>query len=100
MEFKASPYNSIQMYLLAEEIIRGDCHNKLNPFQWDSLMTNLPGEPGYKRLKAWISKRRYDNSLARNFFCFVDNQRTMGQTCERVIKAGHAISTHESYLGL
>ncbi len=88
------------MYIVAEELIRGDCHDKLNPFQWDSLMMNLPGEPGYNPSKAWISKRRYDNSLASNFVCFVDDQRTKGQTRERVIKAGHAISTRESYLGL
>jgi hypothetical protein len=41
--FKASPYNLVRMYLVAEEIIRGNCHDYINAFQWNSVMLNLPG---------------------------------------------------------
>ena len=45
MEFAASPYNSIKMALVAEEVCRGDRHEQglgedgkeLNPFQWASI---------------------------------------------------------------
>ncbi len=63
-------------------------------------MLNLPGTPGYQPSAAWISKQRADNSLASNMVCFVDDQRVMGSSEERVQEAGHTLSTRESYLGL
>ena len=48
----------------------------------------------------WISKRWADNSRASDFVCFVDDQRLTGEGKERVVEAGHALSTQESYLGL
>ena len=41
-----------------------------------------------------------DGSLASDFVCFVDNLRITGQGRLRVIEAGHAISTKESWLGI
>jgi hypothetical protein len=35
MGFKSSPYNSIKMALVAEEVVMGDRHDPSNPFQWD-----------------------------------------------------------------
>ena len=54
MGFKSSPYNSIKMALIAEEVIKGDRletgvgadGRELNPFHWCSIRLNLPG-PGY-----------------------------------------------------
>jgi hypothetical protein len=63
-------------------------------------MLNLPGTLGYQPSVAWISKQRADNSLASNMVCFVDDQRIMGFSKERVKEAGHTVSTWESYLGL
>ena len=100
MGFKASPYNSVRMYLVAEEVIRGDCHDPNNAFQWSHLRLNLPGSKGYTPSRSWISKQRGDNSLASDVVCFVDNQRVTASTSARIAKAGHAISTKESYLGL
>jgi hypothetical protein len=100
MGFKSSPYNSVRMYLIAEEVIRGDRHDQRNAFQWDSLMLNLPGDPSYSPTESWISKRRADNSRASDFVCFVDDQRITGEGEERVAEAGHELSTRESYLGL
>ena len=57
MGFKASPYNSIGMYLVSEEIIRGDQHDTTNAFQWTTILLNLPGTKGYRPALAWISKR-------------------------------------------
>ena len=45
MGFAASPYNSVKMALIAEEVCKGNRHQtkrgvdnkKLNPFQWDSI---------------------------------------------------------------
>jgi hypothetical protein len=61
---------------------------------------NLPGTRDYTPLRAWITKRRKDGLLASNVVCFVDNQWVTGQGGERLMEAGHTISTRESYLGL
>jgi len=49
MGFMASPYNSIKMALVVEEICKGDQletgvgvdWNELNPFQWNHIRLNL-----------------------------------------------------------
>ena len=64
MGFKPSPYNSVKMYLVAEEILRGDRLDPSNAFQYDHIRLNLPGTAGYNSSLAWISKRRKDGSLA------------------------------------
>jgi hypothetical protein len=51
MGFTSSPYLSIRMALVVEEVCRGDRHEiglrsdkkELNPFQWDRIRLNLPG---------------------------------------------------------
>jgi hypothetical protein len=55
MGFAASPYNSIKMAIIAEEICREDrckegrCADgrELNPFQWKRIQLNLPGMERY-----------------------------------------------------
>ncbi|EJK58200.1 hypothetical protein THAOC_21695, partial [Thalassiosira oceanica] len=81
-----------------EETLRTS--HESNAFQWSDVRLNLPGSPEYAPGEAWISKRRQDGSLASDFATFVDDQRVMGGSHERVKSAGHAISTRESYLGI
>ena len=38
MGFRPSPYNSVKMYMIAEEVIRGDRRDATNPFQWDRVV--------------------------------------------------------------
>ncbi len=100
MAFKASPYNSVRMYLVAEEVIWRDRHNSTNTFQWTHLRLNLPGTKSYTPLQGWISKRQMDGSLASKSVCFVDDQRVTAPSSKQIIEARHVISTRESYLGL
>ena len=100
MGFRSSPYNSVKMYLIIEEVIRGDRRDKANAFQWDHVRLNLPGTTGYDPSEGWITKRRADKSLASDFVVFVDDERVVGSGVDRVAEAGHALSTRESYLGL
>jgi hypothetical protein len=98
--FRPSPYNSIRIYLIAEEVIQGDHNDPNNAFQWSHLLLNLPGTENYKHSLAWVSKRRKDGSLASDFVCFVDNLWITGQGRKRVMEAGHTISTRESWVGI
>ncbi len=100
MCFRPSPYNSIKMYLVAVEILRGDRHDPTNAFQYGYIMLNLPGSERYNPSIAWISKRRADGSLATDFVCFVDDQRLAREGEERVKEGGHALSSREAFLGL
>ena len=58
MGFKPSPYNSVRMQLIAEEIIRGNRLDLENSFQWQwqDARLNLPGSVGYDPNEAWSSK--------------------------------------------
>ena len=100
MGFRPSPYNSIRMFLIAEEVIRGDRHDPSNPLQWNCILLNLPGTREYNPSIAWISKRRTDGSLASDFVTFVDDLRLTAQGPERVKELGHTVSTKQAYLGI
>lgn len=100
MGFKSSPYNCVRMYLVAEEIIRGDRRDSNNAFQWESIKLNLPGGTGYDPGRPWIGKFRADNSRASDWVTFVDDQRLVAQGSDRMREASHALSTREAYVGL
>jgi len=100
MGFSPSPYNLFKMYLISEEIIRGDRHDSTNTFQWSRCLLNLPGTIDYNPGIAWILKRRSDKSPASDFVCFIDDQRLAGASSEIIVEAGHALSSRESYLGI
>ena len=100
MGFRSSPYNSVKMYLIAEEVIRGDRADERNPFRWHHVDLNLPGSKDYTPSKSWISKRRKDDSLASDIVVFVDDKRLAASGQLEVNEAGHRCSTREAYLGV
>ena len=108
MGFMASPYNSIKMALVVEEICKGDQletgvgvdWNELNPFQWNHIHLNLPGTKGYDPCTTWISKRREDGRIACDVFTFVDDERIVGPDEELAWRASHTFASKQSYLGL
>ncbi len=100
MGFKPSPFNSIKMNLIAEEVIRVNRHDLSNAFQWKVVVLNLPGTEGYDPDKAWIAKIREDGTLASDFAQFVDDQRLAASGSKRMEEAGHTLSSREAYLGI
>jgi hypothetical protein len=100
MGFRSSPYNAVKMYLIVEEVIRGDRRDNRNAFQWDHILLNLPGTAAYNPSEPWITKRRSDGTLASDLVDFVDDERVVGSSEERAREAGHTLSSRESYLGL
>jgi hypothetical protein len=108
MGFAASPYNSIKMALVAEEVCLGDCHEQgvgadgreLNPFQWESIHLNLPGSKEYDPCVSWISKLRADGRVACGLFTFVDDERVTGPDQDLTWQASHALASKQSYLGI
>ena len=109
MGFTSSPYNSIKMSLVAEEICKGDRlesgvskldGKELNPFQWKSVRLNLPGSPGYDPSLSWVSKLREDGRIACDIFTFVDDERVVGPTRELTWQASHRLACIQAYLGI
>ena len=107
MGFKSSPYNSIKMALVAEEVIKGDRLDtrvgldgrELNPFQWKTVRLNLPG-PGYDPTLPWVSKLREDGRIACDLHTFVDDERITAPSEELAWQAGHVLAATQSYLGI
>ena len=100
MGFKSSPYNSIKMALVAEEVIIGDRHDAANPFQWSRVRLNLPGSRDYDPSVSWISKIRADDMMACVLFTFVDDERIVGATKELAWQASHRRMQIQSYIGI
>ena len=97
MGFAASPYNSIRMALVVEEVAKGDRHEtglgsngtELNPFQWEAVRLNFLGSSDYNPTLAWVSKLRKDCLVACDILTFVDDKQLTGPTRELAWQAGH-----------
>jgi hypothetical protein len=100
MGFSPSPYNSIKMALVAEEVIRGDRFDTSNPFQWKIVKLNLPGTENYDPTGSWIIKMRDDGLIACELFTFVDDERVSGPTEELTWQAAHVMAARQAYLGI
>jgi hypothetical protein len=100
MGFSPSPYNSIKMALVAEEVIRGDRFDLSNPFQWKIVKLNLPGTENYDPTGSWIIKMHEDGLIACELFTFVDDERVSGPTEELTWQAAHVMAARQAYLGI
>ena len=107
MGFASSPYSSIRMALVVEEVCRGDRHEiglgsdgkELNPFQWDHIRMNLPGTAEYDPCTSWLSKLRRDGRVACDIYSFVDDERVTGPNEALTWQASHVLASKQSYLG-
>ena len=100
MGFKSSPYNSIKMALVAEEVVMGDRMDSSNPFQWSRIRLNLPGTTSYDPSKSWIVRVRLDGLTACVLFTFVDDERVAGPTRELTYQASSRLAQIQAYLGI
>ena len=104
MGFAASPYNSIKMAMVAEEIFKevqletgvGVDGKELNPFQRNHVHLNLPGTKGCDPCSTWNSKRREDRRIACDVFTFIDDARILGSDEELAWQASHTFADKQS----
>jgi hypothetical protein len=73
MGLKPSPYRCIKTLLLALEIIRGDKADSANPFHWDRIEFNLPGDPNYDPSRPRITRLWPDALFSALILCYVDD---------------------------
>ena len=100
MGFKPSPYISVKMTLIAEEVVRGDRHDVDNPFHWATTRVNLPGSTDYEVSKSWISKIRADGRVAADLFSYVEDERITAPDEDLARKAAHKLGSIQAYFGM
>jgi hypothetical protein len=101
MGVRSSPFNCVRAYLISEEVIKGNRKEKNNPFRWDRVKFNLPGQIGYDPSKPWMfCWDDVDQVMASFVISYVDDLRTGSnrdkQDCERVT---HVSGSKLNYLG-
>ena len=101
MGLKSSPYQACQAMMVVEEVIKGDCTNPTNPFQWDLVDENLPGSDGYDPTKPWIHKTKAnDGQILCNIFIYVDDLRVTGPNKAEAWRACCRATSVLNYLGV
>jgi hypothetical protein len=106
MGLRSSPYQAVQAMTFAEEVILGDPRDKTNPFRWDRVRLNLPGQRGYDPSLPWVSKVRTTHqpgereTIASDVFIYVDDIRVTGPTEVEGWEAAKRVSGVLTYLGI
>ena len=73
MGLQCSPYLSVMGASRAKRMIIGDRKDRENPFHWEKVVLNLPGDPEYDCTKPRVMRIRYDGCLATAISKFVDD---------------------------
>jgi hypothetical protein len=101
MGMKNSPYACIKGLLLALESIQGDHKDASNPFHWNTVSLNLPGDPEYDprqpRLQRLVNS---SGKRAAMIVSYVDDMRAAGSTPEECWAIMHAVASKAAHLGI
>jgi hypothetical protein len=100
MGLKPSPYQTTQAMLFAEDAMRGDPDDPKNVFRWNSVRMNLPGSDTYDPSKPWVYKVREDGTPAADFFFYIDDNRTTGNTEQEAWMGARRVASVCSFLGI
>jgi hypothetical protein len=101
MGLTPSPFQAVQRMAYAKEVILGDRKDPANPFRWDWVQMNLPGQVGYDPSKPWVSKiRKEDGRIVGDIFSFVDDLRPTSTSKREAWKAAQHICATLGFLGL
>ena len=101
MGMKPSPWVICRLIGWLLEFVIGDHKDEMNPFRWDSLILNLPGDPDYNPELPKVYK--WNNSLqsiACDVKVFVDDFRITGPSFRTSTHATHRLETRMGYLGI
>jgi hypothetical protein len=101
MGLKSSPYQAVQVVMVAEEVIKGDRLDPDNVFRWDVVRLNLPGSEDYDPTLPWVSKvRMSDGKIAADLFIYVDDARSTGSNYEESRMTAQRTASTFNYLGI
>lgn len=100
MGLRDSPFRSLQMMIMAKFLAYGDRTDEDNPFRWDSVVLNLPGDPDYDPSLPWVMKVRRDGHLASEVYIYVDDGKFTGWNRLECWRAVQRFSKVLSWLGI
>ena len=100
MGLQCSPYLSVMGASRAKRMIIGDHKDRTNPFHWERVELNLPGDLNYDCTKPRVMRIRYDGCLATAINKFVDDVRSSAATRELAWQASTKTGKMLSWLGL
>jgi hypothetical protein len=70
---RPSPYITCQSQCLILELAKGDRHDPKNPWQWETVRINLPGDPNYDPSMPRVMLLRADGEMATREADYVDD---------------------------
>ena len=100
MGLKSSPYNCTRAAAWGEDFVRGDRRDPKNPFRWDKVILNMPGQESYDPRLPWVF--RFDsvrNQVAACFCTYVDDIRSGDCSELEYVATTHTIASRINYLG-
>ena len=101
MGAKPSPEWAVRFYYVAEEFVRGNQTDKANPFFFDKVVVNAPGDPTFNPGLPWVFK--YDSikkRVAGDVKAYVDDLRSLGYSLEHAWILAKQIASRLQYLGI
>jgi hypothetical protein len=102
MGLKPSQHQAMQGVMVAKEVIRGDPRkDPKNPFCWEAVQMNLPGQTDCDPALPWVSKIRFgDKHIACNVIVFVDDPRATGPSKNEAWQASQRAAALLNHLGI
>ena len=96
-----SPDAVIQGLLWASEVVRGDSSDPDNPFRWEKIRLNLPGDPSYSPTITWMSKVWGGaQELAAYFTNYLNDSRVVAGSEKEAWRAARRVGSVWQYLRL
>jgi hypothetical protein len=100
MGLTGSPYQAVQTVTRAKRIMLGDPGATSNPFRWESVVINAPGNKDYNPRLPWIYKVRGDGSIAADMHTYIDDNRVTANDAEEAWVGSSKIAKTCSELGM
>jgi len=98
MGFRSSPYLACKLFGWTTDVIRGNRLDVTNPFHWDHIRINLPGDPDYDPTLPWIAKMSFYHE-ASDIIVYVDDIRPFASSKNRCRAAGKKASKITQHMG-
>ena len=86
---------------IAEEFIRGNKQDPLNPFYFEKVIINAIRAPNFNPSLLWVFKyNSMTKQVAADVKAYVDNLRALECTMEQSWAISHQIALRQQYLGI
>jgi hypothetical protein len=100
MGLTSSPYQAVQTVTRAKRVMLGDPRERTNPFRWNSVVVNAPGNPDYDPRMPWMYKLREDGTLASDLHTYIDDNRVTACNIDEAWAASSQIAKVCALLGM